>query len=192
MELDARVRVLKTNTQAKTAEKNKITAQIATANADARTPLVAESKKIGAEIADELQELATAESNLNELLLSVPQIPSDNAPQGVDEGGNIEVKRVGDVREFSGFTPRPQWELLDMNGWWMPEKISEICGTRTYALMGEAAELDLAIQTFVIQKLIAKGFKFIQVPAIVKQSLFLMLDTLWAAIHLLWKMMFLH
>ncbi len=168
LELDARVRVLKTNTQAKTAEKNKITAQIATANADARTPLVAESKKIGAEIADELQELATAESNLNELLLSVPQIPSDNAPQGVDEGGNIEVKRVGDVREFSGFTPRPQWELLDMNGWWMPEKISEICGTRTYALMGEAAELDLAIQTFVIQKLIAKGFKFIQVPAIVK------------------------
>ncbi len=168
LELDTRVRTLKTNTQAQTAEKNKITAQIASASADTRGDLVAQSKKISEQIADELQELATAESNLNELLLSVPQIPSDNVPQGIDESANTEVKRVGNAREFSGFTPRPQWELLDINGWWMPEKISEICGTRTYALIGEAAELDLAIQTFVIQKLIAKGFKFIHVPAIVK------------------------
>lgn len=168
LELDARVRALKTSTQSKTADKNKITTQIATADACCRAPLVAESKKIGSEIADELQELADTESQLNELLLSVPQIPSDTAPRGKDDSDNIEVKRIGTPREFSGFTARPQWELLDMNGWWIPEKISEICGTRTYALMGEAAELDLAIQTFVIQKLIAKGFKFIQVPAIVK------------------------
>ncbi len=168
LELDSRVRALKTSTQAKTADKNKITTQIAGAAADARAALVAQSKKIGEEIAEELKELSEKEATLNELLLSVPQIPSDKAPVGKDDSGNVEVKRIGTPREFNEFTPRPQWELLDMNGWWMPEKISEICGTRTYALLGEAAELDLAIQTFVIQKLINKGFKFIQVPAIIK------------------------
>jgi seryl-tRNA synthetase len=166
LELDLRVRALKTSTQTKTADKNKITKEISTATN--KSALVAQSKKISEEIADELAELAEKESALNELLLSVPQIPSNTAPLGNDESGNIEIKRIGAPREFSGFTPRPQWELLDINGWWMPEKISEICGARTYALLGAAAELDLAIQTFVIQKLIAKGFRFIQVPAIVK------------------------
>ncbi|MGI5845750.1 MAG: serine--tRNA ligase [Alphaproteobacteria bacterium] len=168
LELDKRVRALKTSTQTKVAEKNKITAQIANATQDTRTTLITQSKQINEQISNELQELTNAETILNELLLSIPQIPSDNAPIGKDDNDNIEVKRIGTPREFSGFTLRPQWELLDMNNWWIPEKISEICGTRTYALMGEAAELDLAIQTFVIQKLITKGFKFIQVPAIVK------------------------
>ena len=167
LELDARVRALKTSTQAKTAEKNKISAQIPKADADARTALVAESKKISTEIADELQELTDKEAALNELLLSVPQIPDTASPIGPDEESNVVTKTFGEKRSFD-FTPRPHYEILDINNWWMPEKIAEVCGTRTYCLMGEAAELDLAIQTFVIQKLISKGFKFIQVPAITK------------------------
>lgn len=163
--LDARVRELKTITQNMTAEKNKITREIPTASDKA--PLIARSKEIGKEIADDLAELAEKEEKLNDLMHRVPQIPSPDAPIGKDDSENVEIRRVGRPREFD-FTPRAQWDLLDMNGWWAPEKISKICGTRTYALMGEAAELQLAIETFVIQKLIQKGFKFIECPAITK------------------------
>jgi seryl-tRNA synthetase len=170
LKLDAEVRALKTLTQSKTAEKTKITAQIPSA-AD-KAPLIAESKKIVEQIAGALKELDEKEAALNDLLHRVPQIPSTDAPVGKDESANVEIKRAGTPRA-ADFPLRPQWELLDMNGWWAPEKISEICGARTYCLMGEAAELDLAIQTFVIQKLIAKGFAFIQVPALTKpQSVF--------------------
>ena len=168
--LDKRVRELKTITQTKTAEKNKITKEIPTATDKA--PLIAESKKIGEEIAADMAELATREAELNELLHCVPQIPSADAPVGRDDSDNVEVRRVGTPREFD-FTPRAQWDLLDMNGWWAPEKIGEICGTRTYCLMGEAAELELAIETYVIQKLIQKGFRFVECPSITKpQTIF--------------------
>ncbi len=163
--LDAQVRELKTVTQAKTAEKNKISREIATATDKA--PLIAASKKISDEIADDMAALADAEEKLNDLMHRVPQIPSPDAPIGPDDSGNVEIRRVGTPREFD-FTPRAQWDLLDMNGWWAPEKIAKICGTRTYALMGEAAELQLAIETFVIQKLISRGFTFIECPAITK------------------------
>ena len=170
LKLDARVRELKTITQTKTAEKNKITKEIPT-SAD-KAALVAKSKAIGEEIANDMFELADKESVLNDLLHRVPQIPHSDVPVGPDDKSNVEVKRVGKQKK-TDFTPRAQWDLLDMNGWWMPEKIAEICGTRTYCLIGEAAELDLAIQTFVIQKLISKGFKFIQCPAMTKpQSVF--------------------
>ena len=168
--LDARVRELKTITQNKTAEKNKITREIPTA-AD-KAPLIARSKQIGDEIAADMAELADKESKLNDLLHRVPQIPDASAPIGPDDSANIEVRRIGTPREFD-FTPRAQWDLLDLNGWWMPEKIAQICGTRTYCLIGEAAELQLAIETYVIQKLIAKGFKFIECPSITKpQTIF--------------------
>ncbi|HOY47097.1 MAG TPA: serine--tRNA ligase [Alphaproteobacteria bacterium] len=168
--LDARVRELKTITQTKTAEKNKITKEIRTATDKAT--LITKSKTIGDEIASDMAELADKEVQLNDLLHRVPQIPHRDVPVGPDDKSNVEVKRVGTPKK-TDFKPLAQWDLLDMNGWWAPEKIAQICGTRTYALMGEAAELDLAIQTFVIQKLIAKGFNFVQCPAMTKpQSVF--------------------
>lgn len=168
--LDARVRELKTLTQAKTAEKNKITREIPTATDKA--PLIAASKKIGEEIAADVAELAEKEAALSDLLHRVPQIPAASAPIGRDDNENVEIRRIGTPRTFD-FTPRPQWDLLDMNNWWAPEKIAQICGTRTYALMGEAAELQLAIETYVIQKLISKDFTFIECPAITKpQTIF--------------------
>jgi seryl-tRNA synthetase len=170
LELDARVRELKTLTQTKTAEKNKITREIPTATD--RAPLIEKSRAIADEIANELAELDTAEKDLNDLMHRVPQIPDASAPIGPDEDSNIEIRRVGTPREFD-FTPRPQWDLLDMNNWWAPDKIAQICGTRTYCLIGELAELDLAIQTYVIQKLISRGFQFIQCPSITKpQTIF--------------------
>ena len=168
--LDKRVRELKTITQTKTAEKNKITKEIPTASDKA--PLIAESKKIGEEIAADMAELADKEAELNEMLHCVPQIPDASAPIGRDDSDNVEVRRVGEPTKFD-FTPRAQWDLLDMNNWWAPEKIAGICGTRTYCLMGEAAELQLAIETYVIQKLIAKGFRFVECPSITKpQTIF--------------------
>ena len=119
-----------------------------------------------------MAELAEKESVLIDLLHRVPQIPDASAPIGDDDSANVEVRRVGEPRKFD-FTPRPQWELLDMNSWWCPEKIANICGTRVYALCGELAELELAVQTYVTQKLISKGFKYIECPSISKpQTIF--------------------
>ena len=123
--LDARVRELKTITQSKTAEKNKITREIPTATDKA--PLIAASKKIGEEIAADMAELTARESELTDLLHRVPQIPADTAPIGADDSENVELRRVGTPRTFD-FTPRAQWDLLDMNGWWAPEKFAQIAG----------------------------------------------------------------
>lgn len=170
LELDARVRELKTVTQNMTAEKNKITREIPTATDKA--PLIAKSKQIGDEIAADLAELAEKEAELTDLLHRVPQIPDASAPIGPDDSYNVEIRRVGTPPKFD-FTPRAQWDLLDLNGWWAPEKIAKICGTRTYCLIGEAAELQLAIETYVIQKLISRGFTFIECPSITKpQTIF--------------------
>ena len=107
--LDVRVRELKTITQTKTAEKNKISKEIPTSS-DKET-LIAKSKQISEEIANDMAELADKEALLNDLLHRVPQIPSKDSPIGADESANVEIRHVGEPRKFD-FTPRPQWELL--------------------------------------------------------------------------------
>ncbi len=165
--LDARVRELKTLTQTKTAEKNKISASVSSSDSDARPALIAKSKEIATEIASDMAELATKEAQLNDLLHRVPQIPSASAPVGPDDSFNVVVSERGKIREFD-FTPRPHWEILDMNNWWMNDKVAEISGARVYHLMGEAAELDYAIQSYVTARLIDKGFTFMRVSAVTK------------------------
>ncbi|MDR0319672.1 MAG: serine--tRNA ligase [Rickettsiales bacterium] len=167
LKADEKLRALKTETENLIAKKNELSRQIPT-SAD-KAALVAESKKIGEQAEGLQSKLSELESNLNDLLLSVPQIASEDSPIGKDDSENIETKRNGKIREFD-FAPRAQYEILDLNKWWAAEKISQICGPRTYCLMGEAAELELAVQTFVIQKLISKGFVFANVPAIVKRQ----------------------
>ena len=90
LNLDKRVRELKTITQSKTAEKNKITREIPTATDKA--PLIAKSKEIANEIAADMAELAEKEEQLLDLLHRVPQIPSADSPIGRDDTENVEVQ----------------------------------------------------------------------------------------------------
>ena len=169
--LDIRVRELKTITESKVAEKNKISKAIPTATD--KTVLITESKNIGDEIEGAMTELAVKEKALDELMYMVPQIPSKDSPIGADDTGNIVVRHGKQEPKKFGFGIRPHWELLDMNRWWIGDKITEVAGARTYTLIGEVAELDLAIQTFAIKKLIAKGFTYIQIPSLARpQAIF--------------------
>ncbi|MCL2629755.1 MAG: serine--tRNA ligase [Alphaproteobacteria bacterium] len=165
--LDEKIRKLKTETEGLVARKNELSRQVASA-AD-KALIIAESKSLGEKIGGLQTDLDKAEAELHNLMLSVPQIASEDTPIGKDDSENVVVKKVGKIREFN-FAVRSQTEILDLNNWWAPEAISQVCGSRAYCLMGEAAELELAVQTYVIQKMISKGFIFINVPAIVKRQ----------------------
>ena len=97
--LDVRVRELKTITQAKTAEKNKITREIPAAVDKA--VLIARSKEIGAEIANDLAELAAGEEKLADLLRRVPQIPAADAPVGKDDTENAIIEHIDKLAKKS-------------------------------------------------------------------------------------------
>lgn len=167
LRLDAEVRKLKADTESLTARKNELSRQVQAASDKAA--IIAESKSVGAQIEVLAAQLAEREEALRDMMLHVPQIVADDVPVGKDDSENVEIRRVGEIRKFD-FTPRAQYELLDLNDWWMPEALSQISGSRVYMLKGEMAELDLAVQTYVIQKLVSKGFVFLNVPAIVKRQ----------------------
>nr|MCU0802220.1 serine--tRNA ligase [Paracoccaceae bacterium] len=63
--------------------------------------LVAEKK---AEIARLTEEAGAEDARLRDLLLTLPNTPLAEVPDGADEHGNVELRRVGHPRNFD-FTP---------------------------------------------------------------------------------------
>ncbi len=105
--------------------------------------------EVGA-IADELkagaERLEALQSQLQLMLMSVPNLTHESVPAGADETGNVELRRWGTPRAFD-FKPRDHVELgatlgLDF------ETGAKLSGSRFTFLRGSAARLHRALAQF--------------------------------------------
>lgn len=160
---------LKTSSQAKSEEKNKLSNAIKSASAEERPAIIAKSKEIGEELKKELEELDAVKAKFDEIMLRMPNMPSPQSPVGPDDSANVVRRKVGEPHKFE-FTPRDHVELMELNDWSEMERIAKVSGARTYAIKNELAKLELAIHMMVLDKLADHGFTTITVPSISKEK----------------------
>lgn len=99
-----------------------------------------------------------AESALNELILAVPNMPSDTTPIGKDEDDNPEVRRWGTPRTFD-FEFKPHWDLgLDL-GILDFERAVKLAESRFVLLGGQGAKLERALINFMADTHTSRGYK---------------------------------
>ncbi len=108
----------------------------------AQVAAIADELKAGAERLEALQ------SQLQLMLMSVPNLTHESVPAGADETGNVELRRWGTPRAFD-FKPRDHIELgatlgLDF------ETGAKLSGSRFTFLRGSAARLHRALAQFML------------------------------------------
>ena len=67
---------------------------------------IARMKEVAAQIRELDQEVSGIEARIQELLLLIPNVPHESVPDGQSDADNVEVRRVGEPRDF-GFKPNP-------------------------------------------------------------------------------------
>lgn len=164
-----KLNILKTSSQSKLEEKNKLSNAIKSASAEERSKIINKSKALGEEIKAEQILLDEAQAKFNDLMLRMPNYPSEDCPDGPDDSANVVIRKVGEPRKFD-FKPRDQIELCELNEWTDMERIAKVSGARTYALKNDLAQLELAIHMMVLDKLRGHGFTVISVPSISKEK----------------------
>ena len=169
IDLYLEINKLKTSSQALAEEKNRLSNSIKSASPEDRPQIIAKSKALGEEFKKQQEELETKQEEFNNIMLRMPNLPSPDAPQGEDESGNVVIRRVGELPKFD-FTPRDHIELMEMNDWSEMDRITKVCGSRTYAIKNELSRLELAIHMLVLDKLAANGFTTINVPSLSKEK----------------------
>ncbi|HSC63627.1 MAG TPA: serine--tRNA ligase [Caldimonas sp.] len=148
--LESERKTLQTRTEELQARRNALSREIGKLKgqgADASAPM-ADVVAIGVEQERSAERLAAIQLELNEQLMSLPNLPDATVPVGADEHANVEVRRWGVPREFV-FPPRDHVDVgaplgLDL------ETGAKLSGARFAFLRGPVARLHRALAQFML------------------------------------------
>jgi seryl-tRNA synthetase len=131
-----------------------------------------QAKKDADDIKEKLEELEKKSSDNDELqkiLDVIPNLPASDVPYGVDESGNVEIRKHGEIKKFAN--PKQHFEIgesLEMIDFTQTAKIS---GSRFVTLKSDLARLERALANFMLDTH-TKEFGFMEVspPLLVKSD----------------------
>lgn len=142
---------------------------MAKATPDERTKLLAAQTALKESIKELEAEVNAIQEELQPLLLTVPNIPSDAVPQGRDDTENVELTKWGTPRTFD-FEPLDHVAIGEAHGWLEIETAARIAGSRNYITRGELARLEHAVLRFAMDMMIERGFEPAIVPVLVRRE----------------------
>jgi seryl-tRNA synthetase len=116
------------------------------ANAQAE-PLITEMRDVSTRIKELDTELAGVQEQLQDIVMSIPNLCDDSVPVGKDERDNVEVKQWGEKPVFA-FAPLPHWEIGERLGILDFETAAKLAGARFALLKGFGARLSRALVNF--------------------------------------------
>jgi seryl-tRNA synthetase len=171
MAADTERRAAETKAQEALARRNAASKEIGAAMA-AKDGAKADALK--AEVAglkDEIAALEVAARSASEkaeaLLVSLPNLPAADVPDGVDEHGNVEVMKWGSLRDFD-FAPL-EHDIVAAKLGYDPEAAARVAGARFAVLKGPLARLQRALGQYMIDTQTgARGFTEVATPYLVK------------------------
>lgn len=148
-ELDERRRELLSEVEQLKSDQNKASKQIPILKKEGKDTddLMKEMKNLSTRIKEFDQEVAQVEKDLNDFMLTIPNIPNPSVPMGETDEDNLEVRKWGEPTKFE-FEPKPHWELGSDLGIIDPETAAKVSGSRFTFYKGAGARLERAITNF--------------------------------------------
>jgi seryl-tRNA synthetase len=136
----------------------------------AANALMAEVNDLKAAIpAMEKDEKAAAEQ-LRAALATIPNLPSDEVPDGADETGNVEHHHFGAKRNYP-FTPKQHFELGEALGFMDFETAAKLSGARFVVLKSGLARMERALGQFMVDvHTTDHGYQEIAPPLLVRDE----------------------
>ena len=132
-------------------------------------PILEEAKKIPI-LLKELDEKRTKqEQELNNALKELPNMLHESVPYGKDDAENKEIKKWGEPPK-KDFELKPHQEIAENLNVADFERSAKIAGHGFYFLKGDLALLNQAIIRFAIDKLIKKGYTYVEPPLMMNRE----------------------
>ncbi len=133
------------------------------------TELMARMKDISQQVGALETALRDIEDKLNTALLTIPNMPREGTPPGVDSESNAEVRRWGTPPTFD-FEPKAHWDIGEALGILDPGTAAKTTGARFHFYKGLGARLERAITNFYLDVHTKKGYTEIFPPFMVNRA----------------------
>ncbi|MFZ4665299.1 MAG: serine--tRNA ligase [Prochlorotrichaceae cyanobacterium] len=106
-------------------------------------------------------------SEIERLLLTLPNFPDESTRSGSSEADNQEVRRWGDEFLPQGKDLLPHWEIGEKRGILNFERSTRIAQSRFVTLMGAGAALERALISFMIDRHTRNGYTEVLPPFLI-------------------------
>lgn len=148
-DLDEKRRNLLGEVEALKAEQNATSKQIPMLKKEGKdvSSIMEDMKVLSEKIKTLNADVAQVEEELNNYMLTIPNIPHPSVPQGASDEDNIEIRKFGEPTKFD-FEPKAHWDLGSDLGMLDPETAAKISGSRFTVYKGMGARLERAIINF--------------------------------------------
>ena len=170
--LDARRRAAQTSWQEMQARRNELSKQIGQLKSKGQDAGAVMVEVAG--LKDRMAEAEAAEQaaakELENILASIPNLPADDVPEGLDEKSNREERVVGRKPNFA-FQPKQHFEIGEGLGLMSFEDAAKLSGARFVVLKGMLARLERAIAQFMLDLHTSElGYTEVSPPFLVKDA----------------------
>ena len=141
-ELLGKVEVLK-------AQQNKVSKQVPILKKEGKdvTSILEEMKTLSESIKVISGEVTEVETELNQWMLTIPNIPNPSVPMGNTDEDNVEIRKFMEPTKF-GFEPKAHWDLGSTLGIVDAETAAKVSGSRFTFYKAAGARLERAIVNF--------------------------------------------
>ena len=151
LDLDLKKRDLLTKSQDLRSERKNLSASFSQLNDEGKAVLQKKVQDIKNDIDQYENEISKIDSQLKDILSSLPNLPHADVPIGEDEKSNIIIKKMGNIPTFS-FKPKPHYELGEELGMLDFDQAGKVSGTRFVYVKNHLARLERAIANFMLDK----------------------------------------
>lgn len=177
LELNQRQRELeatRTSLQARSNEIGKLIGQTIKSGTAAEAPELQALRDEGNQVKVTLSELEPQEKDLKSqieaLLLALPNLPSDSTPIGKSEAENVEIRRWGDEYIPKNDNILPHWQIGEKLGILNFERAVKVAQSRFVTLIGAGAALERALISFMLDQQTAAGYVEVMPPILVNSA----------------------
>jgi len=170
--LEDKRKTLQTATQDLQNERNTRSKSIGQAKAKGEDiqPLLAEVADLGDKLKTAEQDLSVLQSEIDDIVMGIPNLLQETVPEGKTEGDNVEVSKWGEPPKFD-FEIKDHVDLGAQNGWMDFEAASKLTGSRFVVMRDGMARMHRALIQFMLDTHTAEhGYKEVYVPYIVNED----------------------
>lgn len=133
------------------------------------TAIFAEMKLLSDEIKAGDQQIADLELRQRNILMSLPNMPSEFIPVGKDESENVEIRKWGEPKKFD-FEAKAHWDIGKDLGILDPETAGKVTGARFHFYRGLGARLERSVINYYLNTHTEHGYTEILPPFMVNRA----------------------
>ena len=159
---------LRFNAEQKRSQQKELGKQIANANEDEKDKLLNKASELSNEVKLLFEQVEKKDEEFLNLWVKIPNLISKTSPDGKSDEDNLEIKKVGNVKEISN--PKDHLEIASKLNLIDVEKASEVSGSRFAYLFGDLVKIEFNLVSWALNKLSEKGFTPTVPPVLVREN----------------------